>query len=266
MLIFAVVQGLTEFIPVSSSGHLVILHDILQIRGVGDLTFDLALHIGSLAGVLTFFWKDFLRYAKALLASFRIPNARWSQDHVLAWAIVIGTIPAALAGFFLGDWIENFLRHPGIVATGLIVVGGLFFWAERLERTTRTLQHLKFSDALFIGLAQALALIPGTSRSGITIIAGMGRKLNRIDATRFSFLLSAPIIFGAALSHTSQALQKGEPMDAKILLLGVFASALTSYLAVSFVLRYFQKHSLRVFAYYRFALGAAVIISLFFLK
>lgn len=265
MLIFAIVQGLTEFIPVSSSGHLVILHDILQISSVNDLTLDIALHVGSLAGVLTFFWRDFVHYAKALGKSFRLPRQQWSQDHILAWSIVIGTLPAAVAGFFLGTWIEASLRHPGIVATGLIAVGFLFLWVERLP-TTRSLKGLQFRDALFIGFAQALALIPGTSRSGITIIAGMKRKLNRTDATRFSFLLSAPIIFGAALAQLSLVMQKGESWDVKILLLGIMASAVTSYLAVSFVLRYFQKHSLRVFAYYRFALGAAVIISVFLIK
>lgn len=254
-MLFGMIQGLTEFLPVSSSGHLLLLHEWLDLEMASTLSFDVALHVGTLLAVVIFFRCDLWRMARALFLSPR------SEEGMLAVSVAIGTVPAALAGWFLEDWITLVFRSPLIVAAMLILIGFVMIFVERTSRAERPLSTLTWSDAMVMGCAQAVALIPGTSRSGVTIIAGMARQIKRADAARFSFYLSVPVIAGAGLKKGVELLSETLTVsDALLMLLGIVASFLTGILVIQWLLGFLSRRSLIPFAIYRIILGAAVFL------
>ncbi len=247
-LILGIVQGLTEFLPISSTAHLILFPWFFNWGGMVDtLTFDVALHAGTLFALILCFWKDWidLLIRKQKLLGF----------------IVLASIPAGIAGVLLNDFIENKLRSPLIISISLIAVGIVMLLSEKMFKSKR-LDEVSLSDSLVIGFSQAIALIPGVSRSGITISSGLFRGLERESSARFSFLLSTPIIAGATLLHVKKIIAGNAGYDPGLFIAGFIASALTGYAAIKFLLNYFRRHSLNIFAYYRFLLAVVIIVGI----
>ncbi|MBP7807132.1 undecaprenyl-diphosphatase UppP [Candidatus Saccharibacteria bacterium] len=250
--ISGVVQGLTEFLPVSSSGHLVLLSKFFG-ENENALLFDVALHAGTLAALVIYFWKDILRLAKA----FFVQSALTKPARLIA----VATIPAIIAGTLLQGFAEDTFRSAVLVAVNMMLMGGMMLWAERLAtQQTSKLEKVTTKQALVMGFAQALAVIPGVSRSGSTITAGLFVGLDRVTATRFSFLLGIPIISGALLKVLLDGGLESIGTQAGVFLIGIFAAFLSGLFAIKFMLSYLSKHSLAVFAYYRIALGIVVLL------
>jgi len=261
--LLGIIQGLTEFWPVSSSGHLVIAHHALDFGFISELGFDVALHLGTLLALLIFFAKDIYRYILAFFKSFANWDLKNNMDQRLAWFIAVGSVPAAVVGYLVSDLAETIFRNLWLVASLLIGVGLLFIIFERIFQKTKGITQLRWSGAVIIGIAQALALVPGVSRSGITILAGLSQGLQRAAAARFSFLLSVPIVFGAGLKKIYDITNGGLPGSQWLMMvIGFVVSAVVGYFAIKFLLRFLETHSLNVFAYYRFFLGAVVIVYL----
>lgn len=262
-ILLGILQGATEFLPVSSSGHLVLAEHFLGFSE-GGLVFDVALHLGTLAAILIYFRKDFLLMAMALLPG-RGSVPEGALHRRLFGFLVLATVPGALFGLFLEKSAGTLFRSPFLVATTMGGVGLLLLWAERAGRRSRDIHTLTWTDALLIGLAQALAVVPGVSRSGITMTTGLFRGLNRETAARFSFLLSAPIIFGAGVHSLPKIIkQGGEGGEATLLyLVGFLAAALSGYAVIAWLLKFVRTRSFDIFAYYRLALAGLVYLSLF---
>jgi len=264
-ILLGVVQGLTEFLPVSSSGHLLLGQYFLGLdQDRFGLPFDVALHLGTLVAVVSFFWRSLLRMAGAFVRSLS-PGGRnlADPDQRLAYLILASTIPAALIGFLFENFFETAVRSPWVVVFNLVLVGILFIVGEAVGAKTRLADKLRFSEAVGIGLAQAAALVPGVSRSGATITLGIFLGLRREEAARFSFLMSVPIIASAGSLQLADVASEG--MDAQGVLMfgsGFVSSAVVGYLAIKFFLRFVTHHSLRAFAYYRFTLAAVVAMLL----
>jgi len=258
--LLGVVQGLTEFLPVSSSAHLIFARLFFGFDGDKfGLAFDVACHVGTLLAVLIYFRTELGRLVAALPRLFDLtdPEAR------LIWLLAIGTLPAVVVGVLFKHQIEDELRTPAIAASMLAAGGLLFFVAEAAGSKTRVESSLTFGEAALIGCAQALALVPGVSRSGATITAALFIGLRRAEAARFIFLLAIPAILGAAASEAPKLLKAGLGDTASLFLIGIVASAIVGYAAVKYFIRYLGNHSLAVFAWYRLALAAAVAIWLF---
>lgn len=256
IIVLAVVQGLTEFLPISSSGHLVIVPSVFDWTDQG-LVFDIAVHFGSLVAVCTYFRTDvagLLRGAVDVVkGDLQTPRA------TMALAMGIGTMPAAVAGLFLASWIGDNLRSPGIVAGTLAFYGVLMALADRLGRQQRTIAGLKIVDALWIGMAQALALVPGTSRSGVTITAGLALGFRRQDAARISFLLSAPVILLATIYEFATLLAANTTVNWSDLALGAVISGFVAYLSIDFFMRFVNAIGLLPFAIYRLILAVVIL-------
>lgn len=265
-ILAGIIQGLTEFLPISSSGHLVLFHDFLGFDFIDNLAFDAVLHLGTLAALLIFFFHELTGYLKAWLQSFYKWNLKGDVKQRLAWYLFIATLPAVLAGYFLEDLIENFFRNPCLVAWMLIIFGLLLYFADRYFKKSKSMDELKFGSSLLIGIFQALALIPGVSRSGITIIAGLSQKLKREQAAHFSFILAAPIVFGAGAKKILDLIteQTVGGSDWIVLTLGFLTSAIVGYFCIKYFLEFLKSHSLRVFACYRIVLGILILMILFF--
>jgi undecaprenyl-diphosphatase len=275
-VVLAIIQGLAEFIPVSSSGHLIIVRRLLgwnELSPAHELTFDVALHFGTLLSVLFYFRRTWFQIIRAALGGkvVRFSEAGGSdqnltveeqrEERLLLWFFVIATIPGALAGKLLEHSAEEYFReHIYLIATALIVVALLMWWGEKVSRLTKPLTRISFADALIVGCAQATALIPGVSRSGSTITAGLFRNMTREAAVRFSFLLSTPIIAGAALLKAHELRKEGLPAGMHMpFLVGVLVSAVIGYAAIAWLIRYLQSNSLKVFIVYRIVVGVIVI-------
>ncbi len=259
-IILGVLQGATEFLPISSSGHLVIVPWLLDWPSPG-LVFDTTVHWGTLAAVVLYFWRDILDLAIAWFASVRTRNLRDDPNRLLAWLIIVGTIPAALAGYLFQDAFESLFARPTWAATFLLITGVILFGSEKLGRRQRELANLSWWDTVLIGIAQAVAIAPGISRSGSTIGMGLVRNLGREAATRFSFLLMAPIVFGAGLLKLLDLLGAGGGSTAGLsLIVGFFAAAATGYACIALLLRYVRRHSLTVFALYCWLAGALTLL------
>jgi undecaprenyl-diphosphatase len=260
-IILGIVQGLTEFIPVSSSGHLVLVPAVLGWSPPG-LAFDTMLHLGTALALIVFFWRE---WATLIVAGVR-SVFRWrieSADERLAWLIIVGCIPAALAGYLLEDFFARVFEDPIVSAYFLIVTAGILTVAEGLGRRLRSMEKLRLSDAVAIGVAQAVAIFPGISRSGSTIAAGLLVGLERESAARFSFLLAAPIILGAGLLQLPQAVRtRAEGAGSLELALGFAAAAIVGYLCIGFLLRYLRRGGLYPFAAYCFVAGIVAVIRL----
>lgn len=256
LIVLAVVQGLTEFLPISSSGHLVLVPSLFGWSDQG-LAFDVAVHFGSLLAVCVYFRFDLL----ALLRGVRdiLSGNAGSGDARMAWILGIGTIPAALAGLLFAGWISANLRDPSVVVWTLVGYGLLMAAVDRYAPSRRNITDVGPVDGLLIGLAQALALIPGTSRSGVTITMGRLLGMARQDAARFSFLLSAPVILLAAL-YEGVTLVTGEaPVAWDNLALAVLISAVVAYLSIEFFMRVVSAIGLFPFAVYRLLLAGVIV-------
>ena len=256
-IFLGLLQGATEFLPVSSSGHLVLAEYFMDIPQ-GSLAFDVTLHLGTLLAVLLFFRREWLDMARACLC----PDPELANMRRLAVMVAVGTVPGALLGFLLEDLAQGLLRNPWIVVGTLSSVALLMAGAERLARHLRDLEKAGLRDGLLIGCSQALALIPGVSRSGITMTTGLFLGLTRTGAARFSFLLSAPIIAGAGLYEGIKLFKTGGLPNQPFFFWGFAASAGCGYLVISFLMRYLERHTFYPFVVYRLALAAAVAVGL----
>jgi len=266
-IVIGVVQGLTEFLPISSSAHLILLPQLL---GWDDAlivspAFTVILHLGSVAALVAYFRSDLWRYAFAGLALLRERRMGSDPDRRMAALLATSVVPAALIGVLLEGFIDTFFREQLLVICSLLVVGGIIlFVAERLGRRTRQMHELRLADALAIGLAQALALFPGISRSGITISAGLLLGLERAAAARFAFLMGTPIIAGAGVWKLRE-LADGTVVgfDPAVLLAGLAASALASFAAIALLIAFLRRFSTDVFVIYRIGFAAIVALILF---
>lgn len=258
-IFLGILQGTTEFLPISSSGHLILAEHFLGIEEA-TLAFDVMLHLGTLVAVLAYFSSDWLSILQGFL-----PGAGQNRpSRRLLALLVIGTVPGATLGFLLESQVETILRAPWLIAGTLSGVALLLLLAEHLADHRRSFESVGWRDALCIGAAQALAIIPGVSRSGITMTAALFLGLDRIGAARFSFLLSAPIIAGAGLHQNLEFLRCGTTGLGANCLWGFGAAALSGYGVIAFLMRFLTRHSFRPFAYYRLALAAAVAMALKF--
>lgn len=260
-IVLGVIQAVTEFLPVSSSAHLILARAWVGLSSVDGLTFDVALHAGTVLALVAYFRRDLALLGKGFLSSLRRPNLKGDVYQRLAWYIVLATIPAAAVGALFGDFVERVLRTPEVIVVTLVAGGVLFLVVERVRRPSGGFDHVTLRTALLIGLAQSVALIPGVSRSGITIAAGMLLNIRRADAARFSFLLSVPIMVAAGAKQ-AVGLNDLDPTAAQITVLavGALASALPGWFVIRYLLKFLQGHSLDLFAYYRFALAAVVLL------
>jgi undecaprenyl-diphosphatase len=261
--ILGLVQAITEFLPVSSSAHLILARKVLDFNVVDGLTFDVALHIGTIIATLVYFRDDFAWLLRGFVGSITRRGDVADPAGRLAWYIIIACLPAAIVGFELEDAIEIYFRHPGVIVVTLIVGAILFLWVERRFKHDGEMRELTLRRSFVIGLAQTLALIPGVSRSGITIVTGMMCGLQRDQAARFSFLMAMPITMGAALKKSIDLFGTGEPItpdERTALVVGILASGLGGWLVIRFLLSFLRRHSLDVFAYYRIALAIVVLV------
>lgn len=263
-IVLGAIQALTEFLPISSSGHLVLAERIGG-ASLGSLTFDVALHLGTLSAVLAYFWRDWLRMGRASLSDlarhgYRVD--RWSEPARLALWIALGTLPAVAAGLAFGGVVDEHLRSPAVVAAMLIAFAIVIGVSDRWGRFDRNLADVNAPRALVIGLAQAVALIPGVSRSGATIAAARALGFERDAAARFSFLLSAPVVFGAGVLQFSRALSADEPLRWGPMIVGAVTAAVLGTLVIRSFLSFVRHRTLRVFVWYRIALGLATVAAL----
>ena len=254
-VVLALVQGLTEFLPISSSAHLILAPELLGWKDQG-LAFDVAVHVGSLVAVLAYFWRDVWVLLRDWVLC--LQHRKAVGESTLAWAVIVGTIPVGLAGLFLGDVVETVLRSPSVIAYATIGFGLLLYGADRKEGA-RDLGELTLKIALIIGLFQALALIPGASRSGVTIMAALMLGFSRVSAARFSFLLSIPVIVLAGGLKGMELVSLGEQVQWGILLLGAVVSGLSAYLCIALFLRLIAKTSMTPFVVYRLGLGVVLL-------
>ncbi len=259
IIILAIVQGLTEFLPISSSAHLVLVPQMMNWPDQG-LVFDVAVHIGSLIAVLYYFRVEVKRMLKAWTRSLAGGDA--DQDSLLAWWVIIGTLPAVLVGFLLQGPIEEKLRAPWVIALASIIFGLVLWYADVNARRTRNEFQLNLKDVLIIGCFQVLALIPGISRSGITITLGLFLGLTRKAAARFSFLLAMPVIFASGALETVRMVTEVSPIGWDDLLLGVLLSAISAGLCIHYFLRLIDRIGMLPFVIYRVLLGVAILVLL----
>jgi undecaprenyl-diphosphatase len=275
-IILGILQGITEFIPISSSAHLIIVPWLFGWTdpALTSLSFDVSLHLGTLLAVLWFFRRDWVRLFHAAIASIAERRIGTDPDRRLAWLIVIGCIPGAIAGVLGEGKIEELFHQPGVpiqptamIAMAVIIAlfGALLFLVDHIARHIRSMNQLSLKDAIVVGLAQALAIFPGVSRSGATITAGLALDLDRPSAAKFSFLLAAPIIAGAgakSLLDVFRDVQSGAITSSEIILfpIGFIAAAISGYLCIKYLLRFLQHHTMNIFVFYRWALAALIIV------
>jgi len=245
-------QGLGEFLPISSSAHLVLIPWLFRWTDPG-LTFDVALHVGTLVAVIIYFWKDWWQLIIKGFTDARSVKGR------LFWYLVAASVPGALSGFLLEDKAETVFRSPILIAAMLILMGILLYWADRRSAKKIEINHITFGTSIFIGISQALAIVPGVSRSGITMTTGLLMGLNREGAARFSFLLSTPIIFGAAMVKLPGVISNSSVINVNFVI-GMLVSCITGIAGIGFLLRYVQTKDFLPFVWYRFILGAVVIM------
>ena len=257
IIILALIQGLSEFLPISSSGHLILPAELLGWKDQGQ-AFDVAVHVGSLCAVVIYFRQDLLRLAAGWFGSL---SGRPSEDGKMAWMIIVATLPVVIVGLLTKDLIELWLRSGYVIATTTIVFGLLLFWADRFSQKQPPQQSrdLDWKKAMLIGLSQILALIPGTSRSGITMTSALFLGLDREQAARFSFLLSIPTILGAGTLMTYKLLSADVPANWQELFFGFVLSFMSAYLCITLFLKWIASIGMTPFVIYRVILGIVII-------
>ena len=267
-IILGIVQGLTEFLPISSSGHLIIVpwaldwHFFLENPGLNK-TFDVALHLGTLVAVVAYYWRELGRLATGFLRSLRKRRIE-TTDERLAWLLLISTIPAGIVGVVFEDIIVTRLGEPWQIAIMMIVFGGVMWFVDSRARRDREIGDVHWKGALGIGVAQALALAPGVSRSSVTMVAGLLLRLDRESAARYSFLMSVPVIAGAAAFSSVGVIRDGLPAGmATPFAAGMVSAALSGFAAIWFLLAYLRRHDFKPFAIYRFVLAAGILLLVF---
>jgi undecaprenyl-diphosphatase len=270
--IIGLLQGLTEFIPVSSSAHLELAPWIFgweEDELIGSLAFDVFLHLGTLVALLVYFARDWVRYLKAAWASVRERRIGADADRRIAWLLMAATIPAAVIGFaledFIGDTFHSDSDAARLAIAGFLVVGGLLLWlADRLGRRTRELEQISAPAALTIGFSQALALLPGISRSGATLTTGLALGLTREAAARFSFLLATPITLGAGLYGSRRLLTESHTgVEWLAIAVGFAVAAASGMVAIGFLLSWLRRRSVTVFTLYRIAFAGLIVVLVF---
>ncbi|MGO8813060.1 MAG: undecaprenyl-diphosphate phosphatase [Terriglobia bacterium] len=268
-IVLAIIQGLTEFLPVSSTAHLWIVPWILKWNDPG-LTFDVALHAGTLVAVLVYFWRYWLEMIKMVLGIGGAAGAGASakggsvtmlgENRQLFWFLVIATIPGGIAGWLFERAADEQLRSPFVVGPALIIVGLVMWAGERVGSRAHDLGQVSLSDSILVGVAQAFAVIPGVSRSGSTMAAGLFRAMNRETAARFSFLLSTPLIAGACLKKGMEIHHSGIAADMRMpFLFGIIVSAVVGYAVIAVLIRYLERRTFTVFVVYRVILGVVLL-------
>ena len=258
LLLIAIVQGISEFLPISSSGHLILIPYLTDFPDQGPMI-DVAVHVGSLLAIIIYFWRDVTGLARGGFAS--VGMGKDPQQTRLFWWVVVGTIPAVLLGLFLkmGGYLESF-RFTDLVATNLIVYGLLLGAADRWGRQEKDFEDLTLRDAVLVGMAQALALIPGTSRSGSTMTMARFLGYKRVEAARFSFLLAIPAVAGAGLLAVLDLAEASQQMQADALIAGVF-TFIAAFATMAFLMNFLKRASMMVFVIYRVALGAVLLLA-----
>ena len=263
-IVMGIVQGLTEFLPISSSGHLLLVPHMAGWEDpfITSLAFSVMLHVGTLVALFAYFWRDWLRLVPAGLATIRDRSFRGDPDRKLAWLIVVTLPPAIVVGVTLNDFFEEQVRQELLVALTLVIGAGILWAADRLGRQTREVDGLGFGAAFGIGCAQAVALVPGISRSGISISAGLFAGLTREAAARFSFLMATPITLGAVIWEVRKLAtgESGVPVDSGVLVAGMIAAAVSGFLAIAVLLRFLRNHRLTIFVVYRLVLAGIVVV------
>ncbi len=251
-IFLGIVQGLGEFFPISSTAHLAIVPYLWDFKDPG-LAFNVALHLGTLIAVVAFFWRDWVE----IILNIKNKNEKSLYQKNILWLLIIATIPGVLAGYFLESKAETIFRSPLLIAGMLFVFGLILYLADKYFSTKKDLTKISLVDSIIIGVAQAIAIIPGVSRSGATMTAGRFLGLDRKSAARFSFLLSTPIIFGAAILKIEYLLVNITDIN---LILGIIFAALSGWLAIKYILKFLEKYSFAVFFWYRLALAALIVI------
>lgn len=252
IFILAFVQGITEFLPISSSAHLILIPVIAGWSDQG-LAFDVAVHVGTLSAVVLYFRKELLNMTVAWISS--LTHRKSTPESNLAWAVIFGTIPAGIAGLLLKDLAETSFRSPLIIATTTILFGLLLWYSDAKGKLNRDEYSLTLSDIIFIGLAQAVALIPGTSRSGITITAALLLGFTREAAARYSFLLSIPLIAAGGLLTSKDLLEQQGAVDWQSIIIGAGISGITAFLCIHYFLKLINQIGMAPFVWYRLVLG-----------
>jgi undecaprenyl-diphosphatase len=260
VVVLSIIQALTEFAPVSSSAHLALAPWLFGWKDPG-LTFDVALHFGTLLAIILYFFRDWVQIIGQGLGMSAGSDPQLKQNRALLWLIAVASIPIGVIGYLFNKQAEPTWRSPYLIGAMLILIALLMWMAERKSAGNKPMSQISWGDGLAIGIAQALAVVPGTSRSGITITAGLFRGLNRETAARFSFLLSAPAIAAAALKKYWDIHKHGGiPADMKMpFVVGIVLSAVLGALVIAVFLRYLRRNSLMVFVYYRIVFGIIVI-------
>lgn len=255
-VILGIVQGVAEFLPISSSGHLILVPALFGWEDQG-LAFDVGLHGGTLLALLAYFWRDWYVMFRTGLADLVRHGARvaaWRTDTRLLWLLAVGSVPAAVAGLLFDSWIESHVRQPWLVAIMLALMGTVMLAADSLAPKRRPMASVGIRDALYIGVGQAFALIPGVSRSGATVTVALARGLRREDAVRFAFLLGTPAFVGALLLKSAD-LAALSGAEARQMVVGFVTSAVVGFAAIHFLLRWVRTRSLLVFVLYRYAVA-----------
>ncbi|MBY0310420.1 undecaprenyl-diphosphatase UppP [Patescibacteria group bacterium] len=257
-LVLGIVQGITEFLPVSSSGHLVLVRDVLAVNQTNMLAFDVFIHLGTLAAVVLYFWRDLLVLAQTLFRKLgRLPVNE--KDFTLLSALAIGTVPAAIGGFFFESFIEEVLMSPVSVAVGLCIIASLFMYAEWRQFVSPQPRPLTLRTGLLIGLFQLCALIPGVSRSGTTIAGGMLLGLSRYDASRFSFLLAIPITAGAGAKMAIELISSKGEVSWAVMVVGAVTAFVLALIVIHFFLSFIRRYTLWPFVWYSLAIALLVL-------
>ncbi|WP_257325329.1 undecaprenyl-diphosphate phosphatase [Pseudoalteromonas rhizosphaerae] len=259
IIVLALIQGLTEFLPISSSAHLILPSQILGWQDQG-LAFDVAVHVGTLIAVIIYFRKEVVEILAAWFKSFGAQGA--TDDSKLGWWIILGTIPAAVLGLIFKDLIELYLRSAWVIAITTILFGLLLWYADVKGKQTKTIYQLTWKSALMIGMAQAMAMIPGTSRSGITMTAGLMLGMNKQSAARFSFLLAIPVISMMGLYYTIELALGDHVVDWTTLILGAGLSFISAYACIFLFLKIIERMGMMPFVIYRLLLGVGLIVFL----
>ncbi|MDD4862714.1 MAG: undecaprenyl-diphosphate phosphatase [Alishewanella agri] len=260
VIILSIIQGITEFLPISSSAHLILPSAIFGWEDQG-IAFDVAVHVGTLLAVMLYFRQDIANLTVGWIKSL---GGQHSTDSKLAWWVILATIPAGLAGLLAADLIETFLRSPWVLAITTIVFGLLLWLADATAKQQVSMEQMNWRQALIIGLAQAVALIPGTSRSGITMTAAMLLGLDKVSAARFSFLLSIPIIVLSGGYQASKLLSEPTQYDISGILLGMLLSFISALICIHFFLKIISRMGMLPFVIYRLLLGIGLLVFLSF--